>query len=128
MRYICELVGNAVARCLSIRGLFSLMLLASGTLARSQTVPPTITGITAYQATVGKSITITGSNFGDGRGNGWIQLMGSGVPDVYIVSEISSWSSTAITFTLPEYASAASYQVRVLTAANEFSAPKAQLD
>jgi hypothetical protein len=42
--------------------------------------------------------------------------LGSGVPDVYIVSTVSSWSNSSITFTVPEYASIGTYQLEVQTA------------
>jgi len=86
---------------------------------------PLVTGFEPSSATSGQTITITGINFGQTQGQGYVHLIGSGVADVYIVGGISSWSNTTITFTLPEYASVGTYQVDVQTGTNGVTPPLA---
>jgi hypothetical protein len=86
---------------------------------------PLVTGFSPSSASFGQTVTITGINFGQTQGQGYIHLIGSGVPDVYIGSGISSWSNTTIAFTLPEYASIGAYQVDVQTGTNGVTPPLA---
>jgi IPT/TIG domain len=86
---------------------------------------PIVTAIEPSSATSGQTITIDGINFGQTQGQGYVHLIGSGVPDAYIVNGISSWSNTAIAFTLPEYASIGTYQVDVQTGTNGATPPLA---
>jgi microsomal dipeptidase-like Zn-dependent dipeptidase len=55
-----------------------------------------------------------GSNFGPTQENGYVRLVGSGVPDAYIIN-VSSWSNSDIKFVIPEYAAVGNYHVLVQT-------------
>src|ERR1039458_4077556 len=72
--------------------------------------PPTVTEFGLTPTAPGQTVTVAGSNFGQNQGQSFVHLLGSGVPDVYIVSTVSSWSNSSITFTMPEYASIGTYQ------------------
>jgi Membrane dipeptidase (Peptidase family M19) len=85
-------------------------------------IEPMVTGVGPIPATM--NVIVTGMNFGQTQGPAYVHLIGQGVPDVYIVEGISSWSNTAIIFTLPEYAAIGTYQVQVQTA-HGVSAPMA---
>ena len=56
--------------------------------------PPTITGITPANGTVGAGVTITGNYFGSSQGSSTVTF--NGVP-----APVSSWSDTSITCTVP---------------------------
>lgn len=80
----------------------------------SVSAPPAVASSTS-SASTGQTVTIAGSNFGQAQGQSYVHLVGSGVPDVYILNT-NSWSDGSIAFALPEYASIGSYGLEVQTA------------
>lgn len=67
---------------------------------------PTVTGISPSSASAGQQVTITGTGFGATQAGRYVTFSGNGLnwggPVDLALFTVDSWSSTSITFTVPE--------------------------
>ncbi|WAX58230.1 GH92 family glycosyl hydrolase [Jatrophihabitans cynanchi] len=84
------------------RGQLHVFAIGTSTSASSG---PVITKVTPATAGAGDTVTISGSGFGAARGNGYVAFSDRGTnwgaPDNGASLSVTSWSDTAITFTVP---------------------------